>query len=76
MQKHTNPSALWPTLLSIALLLLVGVGAYLLTSAQGAALLFGSGQGLAFAANDSVKPLPELDTNTPAHLETALFALG
>ncbi|WP_155005964.1 hypothetical protein [Pelobacter seleniigenes] len=76
MQKHTKPSAFWPTLFSVVLLLLAGVGAYLLTTARGTALLFGSGPGLALAATGSARPLPELDKNLPAHLETALFALG
>ena len=76
MQKHTKPFAFWPSLFSIVLLLLAGAGAYLLTSARGTELLFGSGSGVALAANGSARSLPELDKHIPAQLETALFALG
>ncbi len=76
MQKHTKPSAFWPTLFSIVLLLLAGAGVYLLTSARGTVLLFGSESGLALAADGTARPLPELDKHIPAQLETALFALG
>ena len=76
MQKHTKPFAFWPSLFSIVLLLLTGAGAYLLTSARGTELLFGSGSGVALAANGSARSLPELDKHIPAQLETALFALG